>query len=105
MEYLELQKSQGIDKNKEDANVVNEGKYESLIDNYSYYWICSAFTSKFMRYVNPLSRDVAGVSGNAFGVRVLVTLPSSIKVVEGGEKTVISRDNEYTYKVWNIKTN
>ena len=77
---------------------------ESLIDNYSYYWLASAYNSYYVYYVGPNSRYVNGSSNDAFGVRVLVSLPSGIQTSEPvGTKTVTSRDKDYTYNVWNIK--
>lgn len=45
----------------------------------------------------------AAITG-AFGVRVLVSLSSEVKLSEEavGSKTVVSRGNEYTYNVWNL---
>ena len=78
---------------------------ESLIDNYSYYWLASADRSDYVYFVDPSIRFVNNGSGhNAFGVRVLVSLPSGIQTSEPvGTKTVTSRDKDYTYNVWNIK--
>ena len=77
---------------------------ESLIDNYSYYWLASASNSSRVCGVSPSSRFVRNGSGGAFGVRVLVSLPSGISTSEPvGTKTVTSRGTDYTYNVWNIK--
>ncbi len=77
---------------------------ESLIDNYSYYWLASARGSSDVYYVDPNGRNVNGSSNYAFGVRVLVSLPSGISTSEPvGTKTVTSRGTDYTYNVWNIK--
>ena len=76
---------------------------ESLIDNYSYYWLASARSSSSVCNVNPSGRYVNYNSNNAFGVRVLVSLPSGISTSEPvGTKTVTSRGADYTYNVWNI---
>ena len=77
---------------------------ESLIDNYSYYWLASASYGSRVYSVNPGGRSVSISSSNAFGVRVLVSLPSGISTSEPvGTKTVTSRGTDYTYNVWNIK--
>ena len=77
---------------------------ESLIDNYSYYWLASARNSYNVCNVLPYSRNVSNISNYAFGVRVLVSLPSGISISEPvGTKTVTSRGTDYTYNVWNIK--
>ena len=77
---------------------------ESLIDNYSYYWLASAYNSNYVCSVGPNYRFVGSDCNIAFGVRVLVSLPSGIQTSEPvGTKTVTSRDKDYTYNVWNIK--
>ena len=77
---------------------------ESLIDNYSYYWLASATDSLNVCDVNPNGRILGGNGYHAYGVRVLVSLPSGIQTSEPvGTKTVTSRDKDYTYNVWNIK--
>ena len=76
---------------------------ESLIDNYSYYWLASAYNSNNVYNVNPNNRNVNNNNNNAFGVRVLASLPSGISTSEPvGTKTVTSRGADYTYNVWNI---
>ena len=85
---------------------IYETNNESLIDNYSYYWLASANNSNSVCNVYPYGRYVgnADSGNNAFGVRVLVSLPSGIQTSEPvGTKTVTSRDKDYTYNVWNIK--
>ena len=77
---------------------------ESLIDNYSYYWLASARSSSNVYYVVTNDRYVGNISSHAIGVRVLVSLPSGISTSEPvGTKTVTSRGVDYTYNVWNIK--
>ncbi len=77
---------------------------ESLIDNYSYYWLASANYCGYVFSVLPSNRSVGSDRYYAFGVRVLVSLPSGIQTSEPvGTKTVTSRDKDYTYNVWNIK--
>ena len=77
---------------------------ESLINNYSYYWLASAYNSYHVCSVGPDCGIVSFSSNVAFGVRVLVSLPSGISTSEPvGTKTVTSRGTDYTYNVWNIK--
>jgi hypothetical protein len=95
---------------KTDKNCVNSGRYESLIDNYSYYWLSSASGSDYVRYVNPLSRDVNGSNDLAFGVRVLVSLSSEVQLSDDATGTKTLKDprnssNSYTYNVWDIEIN
>ena len=81
-------------------------KYESLIDNYSYYWLSSSsanFGSSAVCRVYTSGRFVGPSGSNAFGVRVLVSLPSDIKWTQNGTKTVNSRNVNYNYNVWNIQ--
>lgn len=77
---------------------------ESLIDNYSFYWLACASISYYMSYVHP---DCSGVySNNNFGcgVRVLVSLKSNIQLTETkNTKTVTSRGADYTYNIWGLK--
>lgn len=89
---------------KTSSNCVNNGMYESLIDNYSYYWLSSAYGSSGVYNVGPYGRCVRSGLNRAFGVRVLVSLSSEVKLSEEavGSKTVVSRGNEYTYNVWNL---
>lgn len=89
---------------KTDANCVNNGMYESLIDNYSYYWLSSAYYSGVC-YVFPCGRNVSSIYRTAFGVRILVSLSSDIQISEKsvGTKTITSRSNDYNYNIWNIE--
>ena len=48
------------------GDVVNEGKYESLIDIYAYYWLCTANGSYGTYRVNPLSTGVFAHNNGAF---------------------------------------
>ena len=79
---------------------------ESLIDNYSKYWLASANDSWCVWRVDPYNRELNTNRFNgslALGVRVLVSLPSGISTSEPvGTKTVTSRGADYTYNVWNI---
>ena len=75
---------------------------ESLIDNYSYYWLASACNLYAVCSVDPYDRFMGG-NYDVYGVRVLVSLPSGISTSEPvGTKTVTSRGADYTYNVWNI---
>lgn len=77
---------------------------ESLIDNYSYYWLARAGSLYDVYYVNPSGGRVGSYRNHAYGVRVLVSLPSGIQTSDPvGTKTIISRNKEYTYNVWDIK--
>ncbi len=91
---------------KTSSDCVRDGMYESLIDNYSYYWLSSAHRSNDVYDVNPSSESVGDSYTHAFGVRILVSLSSNVKLSEEavGTKTVVSRSNEYTYNVWNLIT-
>ena len=80
-------------------------KYESMVDNYSDYWLSSAGSSNIVNYVHPDNRAVRnGGSVLAFGVRLLVSLSSEVKLSEErvGTKTVTSRNTDYTYNVWDL---
>ena len=82
-------------------------KYENLIDNYSYVWLASASTSlsNFLYLVDPYDGRVSYRYNYAFGVRVLVSLPSNIKLdsTSSGTKTVINRDStQQNYAVWDF---
>ena len=54
--------------------------------------------------VTPERSCVDGFSGFAFGVRILISLPSTINLTDipSGTKTITSRGNDYTYNVWEI---
>ena len=84
-------------------------KYESMIDNYAYYWISSAGYSNGVYYMIPSRRYVSNSNnGGAFGVRVLVTLSSDVKFSSEkvGTKTLTdprTANNSWTYNVWDIK--
>ena len=79
---------------------------ESLIDNYSYYWLASANSSDCVYNVNPTSyrRVFSNYGDLGFGVRVLVSLKSNIQLTETkNTKTVTSRNVDYTYNIWGLK--
>ena len=80
-------------------------KYESLIDNYTFYWLPNVASYGGLYNVGPISRYLWINSNYGFGVRPLINLPSTVKVSEEsvGTKTVTSRGRDYTYNVWNIE--
>ena len=82
-------------------------KYETIVDNYSYYWLCSANYSSYVCYVNPDYRYVDTSRGSALGVRALVTLSSEVKLSKTSVTKTITdpRDGEksWTYNIWNIE--
>ena len=76
---------------------------KSLIYNYSYYWLASAYDSRYVYYVHPISGSVSSNIGG-FGARVLVSLKSNIQLTETkNTKTVTSRNVDYTYNIWGLK--
>ena len=79
-------------------------KYESMVDNYSYYWLSSADDSGRVYFVNTGGRHVNRDNSIAYGVRLLVSLSSEVKLSEErvGTKTVTSRSTDYTYNVWDL---
>ena len=79
-------------------------KYESMVDNYSYYWLSSAHYSNYVYCVYPDNRYVSDINRGAGGVRLLVSLSSEVKLSEErvGTKTVTSRNTDYTYNVWDL---
>ena len=90
---------------KTDEKCVNNGMYESLIDNYSSYWLSSARNSSCVCTVAPSDRRLGYGFTCALGVRVLVSLSSDIQISEKsvGTKTITSRSNDYNYNIWNIE--
>ncbi len=86
---------------------IYETKYENLIDNYSFYWLAFAPNDGYSMYkTSPSAKRIntSGEGGGAYGVRILISVPSSILVDDTtNNKTVISRGHSYNYKVWNIK--
>ena len=92
-------------------------KYQSLVDNHSYYWLGVANSNGRMRYVDPNNRYVNYSASNyALGVRVLVSIPleSLVKNEPLSERTVTlegmaynggtwGSDTEQTYNVWELR--
>ena len=83
-------------------------KYQNMIDNYSCYWLSAAYNSYGFYLVYPHDRSVNSNYGYAFGVRVLVSLTSEVKLKKTGTKTVTggwttTYGGDQTYNVWDIK--
>ena len=81
-------------------------KYESLIDNYSFYFLGTAgITDRSLNIINPERAYAGNGGGGQCGLRILITLPNNVKVSEEsvGTKTITSRGADYTYNVWNIE--
>mgnify|MGYP004517381843 CR=1 FL=1 len=72
-----------------------------------YYWLARAVGGFALNSFDPWEERMY-VSDNAnlaFGVRVLITLPDTVKVSEEsvGTKTITGRNSaDYTYNIWNI---
>ena len=91
--------------------IYSNARYMNIIDNNSYYWLAGYNeSSKGMPRFNPSSLSVGHYGDYAFGVRVLVTLSSSVlfygekagtKTLTGGNMS--SFGGNQTYNVWNIK--
>lgn len=79
-------------------------KYESMVDNYSFYWLFSTRNMTSSVYPSLPGIVTSGIL-YAKGVRVLITLPSDVQVSEKsvGTKTITSRDNDYNYNIWNLE--
>ena len=82
-------------------------QYESLIDNYAYYYLGTPYSESYLMSVSPEYNWVyCDWNDGAFGVRILVYLDSSVKLSETNSetKTIESRDKTYTYQVWNLES-
>ena len=91
-------------------------KYQSIIDNYSFYGLYTAFQSYSVyrfapgdRKLDPLNYVVDDYGGNEMGVRVLVSLRPDVKFSAGriGTKTISGGNmatygGEQTYNCWAI---
>lgn len=102
-----MERSEDLYDNAEAFQSVYGTKYETIVDNYSYYWLCSARESS-MYYVDPYRRCVGSSNGNASGVRAIVTLSSEVKLSKTsvGTKTITDPRDEtksWTYNIWNIE--
>ena len=85
-------------------------KYQTLIDNYSYYWLASAYPgyTNSLSYVGPNNKYVSRSSNLAFGVRVLVSI-SGVQLTKSATTKTLQDPREsgttYTYAYWNIQPN
>ena len=86
-------------------------KYQNMIENYSYYWLSSAYNSNYIYRVYPDYRGVSGFYSREDGLRAVVTLESKVQftATKAGTKTVTGGNTteyggEQTYNVWEIKT-
>ena len=51
-----------------------------VLENGSYYWLASAYDSNSLYHVNPSRRDVYNYNSYGYGVRMLVSLKSNVKI-------------------------
>ena len=107
-DWYEKYIGRGLDTWKnEDFQKVYDTNYENLIDNYSYYWLPNSYSESNIYGFFPHARVIGNSTnkyGNVFGVRILVYLPKDIKFKEEsiGTKTILSRDKDYKYNIWEI---
>ena len=80
-----------------------------MIENYSYYWICTTYSNYSMYSILPNVRSIDGSGGTAYGVRVVITLSTDAKFesTKAGTKTVTGGNTSkyggnQTYNVWNL---
>lgn len=85
-------------------------KYESLIDNYTHYWLATtyeyAYPGAYLYYFSAAgSGGLWRNGGLSLGIRILITLPANVEIEKSTEtKTVSTREKEdFSYNVWNIK--
>ena len=87
-------------------------KYQNMIDNYSYSWLPQAYNSSRMYQFAPNNRCLSYNLSGAFGVRMLVTLSSDVRL--GSEKTgtktltggnMTTYGGNQTYNCWDIVEN
>ena len=86
-------------------------KYQNMINNNSYWYLGTAADNQFMYAPSPVSSGSLATSrGNAYGVRVLVTLSADalLTAEKVGTKTITggntaSYGGDQTYNVWGIK--
>ena len=83
-------------------------KYQNMVDNYSFYWLSAASNATYLYHVYPNYRYVSDGNNYAYGVRVLVSLSSEVKLEKAGTKTVTggwttTYGGDQTYNVWEIK--
>ena len=84
-------------------------KYQNMIENYSYYWLSSAYDSHLVYYVYPRGRYVNYSNYGADGLRAVVSLKSNVQftATKAGTKTVTGGNTStyggnQTYNVWDI---
>ena len=84
-------------------------KYQNMIENYSYYWISSAYYSYSVYDVGPGGRIMGNDYSNAGGLRAVVSLKSNVQftATKAGTKTVTGGNmdtygGDQTYNVWDI---
>ena len=89
-------------------------RYESIIDNYSYYWFCYVRGSgswSSMCWMDPnMELMNGGGSGRSRGIRILVTLSPEAKVSDKktDTRTIVdprNSSNRWNYNVWSLKSN
>ena len=92
-------------------------KYQTLVDNYSFYWFGSAYDSSLLYFVYPSQRHVIGFSDLAYGLRALVSLKSDISLDKAEETKKVydprpdedpklgPADGYWEHSVWNIVEN
>lgn len=90
---------------KSNSDCVNEGMYESLIDNFSWYYLATSSGYNYIYGVSPGWVSVEQINNRAMGVRVLVKLSSNVELSDkaSGTKTIASRGENYIYNVWDIR--
>ena len=84
-------------------------KYQNMIENYSDYWLSSAYNSYLVCSVRPIGRYVSYINTYAYGLRAVVSLKSNVqftatkartKTVTGGNTSKYGGNQ--TYNVWDI---
>lgn len=85
-------------------------KYESLVDNHSYYWLAYThnywvYPAAYLEYISAGGPALYYNGSIAFGIRILVTLPSDVEIEKSTENKIIStrEGTDYAYNVWKIK--
>lgn len=82
--------------------------YESLIDINNAFWLPGNPDWIGISSFFPNSKTVSSPGGSAsLGVRILVNLPSDVKLSEKSKekKKITSKDVDYEYDVWDLKVN
>lgn len=89
-----------------DINSIYNTQYESLIDNYSYYFADCSYNRANAMVMSPREKAFTGYgSDKAIGIRVIITLKDTTKISSErmGTKTITSRGTDYTYNIWDLK--